>query len=82
MKGNESIETAKSDRGAVLLRELQDLVDSFPEYRRKEVIRTIRIVFTRLNTGNQTRHSADACETENHQRSTSRETTGRTDLNT
>ena len=82
MKGNESTQTVKSDRGAILLRELRDLTDSFAEHRRKEVIRTIWIVFTQLNAGHQTRHPADPRETESHQPSTSRETTGTTDLNT
>lgn len=67
MKGNESIQTVESSRGAVLLRELKNLVDSFPEHRRKEVIRMIGIVFTQLNAGDQSPHSVDARpETESH----------------
>lgn len=38
------------NRGAVLLKELKDLVDSFPEHHRKEVIRIFRTVFSGLNS--------------------------------
>jgi hypothetical protein len=41
-------ETVTSNRGAVLLGELKALVDSFPQHRRKEVIKIFETVFTRL----------------------------------
>lgn len=79
MKGNESIQTG---RGAVLLRELKDLVDSFPEHRRKLVIEIIGTVLTRMGADfTKPAFSRPRPQTESHESSTSRETTGKTDLN-
>ena len=50
MKGNQSIETLQSTRSKALLAELKELVDSLPEEQRKEVVRVLRTVFTRLNS--------------------------------
>lgn len=83
MKGDEGIQTVESGRGALLLRELKDLVDSFAEHRRKEVIKIIATLLTRLGAGCQSRQSAEPRpERESHQSSIVGETTGSTDLDT
>jgi hypothetical protein len=56
--GTVNIKNATSNCGAVLLGELKALVDSFPQHRRKEVIKIIETVF-RLSADYQSRHSAD-----------------------
>jgi len=38
------------NRGAVLLRDFKALVDSFPDERRREIIKLIDVVFRRLST--------------------------------
>lgn len=53
------MENVRSNRGAVLLGEVKALVDSFPQHRRKDVIKAFEVVFTRLNADYQSRHSAD-----------------------
>lgn len=41
-------EKIESNRGAALLGELKELVDSFPDHQRKEVISVVRHVFKEL----------------------------------
>ena len=52
-------DNANTNRGAVLLKELKTLVDSFPEDQRKEVIKVIGTVVTKLSAGRYSRDSAD-----------------------
>jgi hypothetical protein len=51
-------EDVTSNRGAVLLKELKALVDSFPEHRRKELVRTVKSVISELDEQSGSEHSA------------------------
>jgi len=47
--GRVSNQVIRVNRGSILLKELKDLVDFFPEHHRKEVIKIFRTVFNGLN---------------------------------
>ena len=53
------------NRGTELLKELKELVDSFPEHHRKEVIKIFRTVFRGLSFG-QNAFDGGERETEQH----------------